>query len=53
MPKLIPQVTLEGDIPEAYRKSFVRQYSNLATAHSPTGTSRDTVISMPDNPELA
>jgi len=37
----------------SWKKNITGNTRTLASAHSPTGTSRDTVISMPDNPDAS
>ena len=52
-PEGLPQVDSRGRYSRSYERVVSGNTRTLATAHSPTGTSRDTVISMPDNPDAS
>ena len=47
----LPATDSSGRYLRSYEKIVTGNTRTLATAHSPAGTSRDTVISMPDNPD--
>jgi len=49
----MPVLDSRGRIMRGYEKAVTGNTRTLATAHSPAGISRDTVISMPDNPDAS
>ncbi|MEK9772950.1 MAG: hypothetical protein VW576_05240 [Opitutae bacterium] len=49
----IPATDAYGRQMRSFDKVLTGNTRTLAAAHSPTGTSRDTVISMPDNPDAS
>jgi general secretion pathway protein D len=49
----LPATDSSGRYIRSYEKIVTGNTRTLATAHSPAGTSRDTVISMPDNPDAS
>jgi len=49
----MPQVDSRGNLSRSYERVVTGNTRTLATAHSPSGTTRDTVISMPDNPDAS
>jgi general secretion pathway protein D len=50
---LMPTYDSRGRLSRSYEKVLTGNTRTLATAHSPAGISRDTVISMPDNPDAS
>jgi len=49
----MPTYDSRGRLSRSYEKVLTGNTRTLATAHSPAGISRDTVISMPDNPDAS
>ena len=49
----MPQVDSRGNLSRSYERVVTGNTRTLATAHSPSGTTRDTIISMPDNPDAS
>jgi general secretion pathway protein D len=49
----VPATDAYGRQMRSYEKIITGNTRTLATAHSPAGTSRDTIISMPDNPDAS
>jgi len=49
----MPVLDSRGRVQRGYEKVVTGNTRTLATAHSPAGISRDTVISMPDNPDAS
>ena len=49
----LPATDSSGRYIRSFEKIVTGNTRTLATAHSPAGTSRDTVISMPDNPDAS
>lgn len=49
----IPALDSRGRPMRSYHKMITGNTRTLAAAHSPAGVSRDTIISMPDNPDAS
>ena len=49
----MPQFDSKGNLAKSYEQRFTGNTRTLASAHSPAGVSRDTIISMPDNPDAS
>lgn len=50
---LMPQYDSRGRLSRSYEQVLTGNTRTLAAAHSPAGVSRDTIISMPDNPDAS
>jgi general secretion pathway protein D len=51
--QFLPVLDSRGRFSRSYEKVITGNTRTLAGAHSPAGVSRDTVISMPDNPDAS
>jgi general secretion pathway protein D len=50
---LLPQVDSRGNLAKSYESVVTGNTRNLATAHSPSGITRDTVVNVPGNPDAS
>lgn len=50
---LMPQYDSRGRLSRSYERVLTGNTRTLAAAHSPSGMSRDTIISTPDNPDAS